>query len=153
MQQTANGNLTQEGSIAALKQQQGQLTFTAVTAHLYQSGFGPSRASVYADFLANEANFTGYASAPLVFGTVGTDDAGNAVSYNLDETWQATDAVSPNSIGGLWLSGSFGVGPTNVSLAWYPFPVPVNMATALKTLNAVVAWTEPNFPGYVNVDS
>lgn len=147
-----NGAGPKVGNIDTLA---AEITHLGATSQLrlYQSSFVPTPDSVEADFVAAEATFTGYAPVVLTYSPAGLEADGKAVSFSNDATYQATDGVTPNTIGGMWLARQTAAGPPAVyaPIAYYPFPVPIAMAAALATMRAVLRLLVPGFPGDANV--
>lgn len=120
--------------------------------HLFQSGFSPTEATTAAEFAAAEADFTGYASKSI--GGVGflfvgpmTDSDDKVVFATPGMNWIATDAVTPNLIGGLWVENTAGDVRRYVQ-----FPSPMPMNEALQFLNVTI-YESPGNPGYVVVEN
>ena len=149
------GSKVIEGSVEELSEILAGAIGTASKLHLYQSSFSPGQNNVYADFLAAEATFTGYTAVALTWGPVGVDAAGQAVTYSLRANFEATDGVTPNVIGGCWVSTQTALGPpvVNKAIRFFPFTTPINMATALASMAVVVAMQLPNINGYATVES
>lgn len=114
---------------------------------LYQSTFTPTRSSLIADFNAAEADFTGYAAATIVWSAVGIDAGNNARSTGSRAFYQATDAVTPNVIGGCWLEDS-----TGVLVGYYPFTAPVGIPAALSFVSVSVV-IGPQGPVTADIES
>jgi hypothetical protein len=153
-QQVAPGNLTQEGTEAALTTLLAGVPLAGAKVHLYQSTFAPTLRSVAADFIAAEANYTGYAPVALTYSGVGLDSAGNPTVLTNRAYFQATDAVTPNTIGGCWVqSDTVGPPATHTSVEWYPFPSQVPMTTALAFLGLVLGIQIPGGPGFAIADN
>jgi hypothetical protein len=114
----------------------------------YKSSFVPTPASLEADFVAAEADFVGY--APIVLGAwsaVGVDSAGQAQTVSADIFFQATDATTPNLIGGLWLTTA-----ADGIYEYCPFPVPLPMNYALAFISANWHLRQPG-AGYCDVEN
>jgi hypothetical protein len=152
--QTSAGSWTTEGVQDSLTTMIAGDPFAGAHLHLYQSSFNPNTASKAADFAAAEATFTGYAAAPLTYSAIGIDQAGNPTVLSGRAFFQATDAVTPNTIGGCWVQRDV-VGPPAVatSVEWYPFNPPVPMSSALAFVGVVLGIQAPAGPGYAVVDN
>jgi hypothetical protein len=135
-------NLAQAGAIVRLTALLADLGVTAKV-HLFKTGFSPTPNNVKADFTAQEADFTGYTSATLTFSAVGIDVNGVVSSLTNRCFFQATDAVSPNTIGGFWIEDSAGP-PTNL-IGFGVFPGPVAMTQALSFLALTLDLEDPGF--------
>lgn len=137
------------------------LTFTPVpsplpsTLHLYKDSLSPSRNSVEADFIAAECDFSGYAPVDLTYGPPGIDSNQNGVAISNRAEFQNTTGLAGNSVGGCWLSTRpvAGVPLDDISLRYYPFPMPIPMSVALQTLGCTVFLNTPNVAGSVDVDN
>lgn len=151
---TVLGNPTDEGSEAILAALLASTAaWSGAKVHLYQSSFAPTRKSVAADFIAAEANFTGYAPIALTYSAIGVDADGNPTAVTNRAFFQASDAVTPNSIGGAWVQEDV-TGPpaTHQSVRYYQFPNPIPMATASAFIAVVIGVQDPDTPGYAIVD-
>lgn len=116
--------------------------------HLYQSSFIPTEQSLLADFTAAEANFVGYAAHEIVMSAVAPDSDGGFVSVSNRAFFQATNDVTPNTIGGAYVT-------TNAAAAlrgFFEFPVPIPLTEALAYLAAVLFMRAPE-PDTLNIDS
>jgi hypothetical protein len=121
-------------------------------AKAFQAGFNPTRLNVAADFAAHECNYTGYASK--TFGGAGhlftanfVDSQGRAVFATPTELFQATDAVAPNQIGGMWVENTAGA-----VLDFVKFPVPVDFTFALAAMLPCF-FESASGQGYAEVDN
>lgn len=108
------------------------VTLAGAELHLYQSTFVPDENSLLADFTAAEADYTGYASVVLTYSAIALDEDGGYVAVTNRAFFQATDAVSPNTIGGAWVETA-GAG----LIEYFPFAVPVPMTEALASMAAL----------------
>lgn len=107
-------------------------------AKLYQSTFTPDENSIVTDFDAAEADFTGYAAGTLGMNAVAPDTDGGYVSISDSMFFQASDAVAPNTIGGVWFENSGGS-----LLSFYPFPSPIGVTGALNYISLLLALRAP----------
>jgi hypothetical protein len=150
----AAGLQATEGGIEALIELDAAKIGTAVKLRLYQSSFGPTPASVYADFDANKADFAGYAAVDVVWSAVGVDAAGSPTLVSNDAFFQAADATSPNNIGGAFLTIQTAVGPPAVHkvLNYYPFGAAIPMVTALAFISLSVELQMPDLSGSADVN-
>lgn len=128
-----------------------QLVADGYVAKLYKAGWAPDADSVAADFDAHEADFTGYASttnggAGRLWSGPAIDQAGNVGIVSPSNYFQATDAVAPNMIGGMWIEKTAGDVYRRI-----PFPEPVDMTAALRFLDATF-FESPHDDSYVVVD-
>ena len=105
---------------------------------LYQSTFIPGPTNVVADFVAAEASFTGYVAHTITWNPVSLGADGKWQAESDQAFYQATDAVSPNTIGGAWLETAAGA-----LVEYIPFPIPVNMTVALAQLTLQLALHRP----------
>jgi hypothetical protein len=105
---------------------------------LYQSTFNPDPTNVVADFVAAEATFTGYAAVTIVWNAVGVDQDGGYSAIGSNCFFQATDAVTPNTIGGCWIEDSAGA-----LKEFIPFGTPVPMSAALDALSVIPILRQP----------
>lgn len=151
----ANGTFTNEGKAEVFTELDAEEIGTATTVHLYKTGFAPSETSVEADFVGAEADFDGYAAAPVTTWTIGTDAAGNPVYTSEELTFQQTTTTTPNEIAGAWLSVQSSVGPpaVNKAVSWYPFAAPVSVTQALQIISVALTLTGANFAGYASVET
>jgi len=120
--------------------------------HLFVEGFAPTPLSTHADFLANEATFTGYASKSV--GGVGElfigpmlNSQNQVVFATPSLNWIATDGVTPNNIGGYWVENT-----ANAVRRYSVFPVPVPMIVALDFVNIEI-YEVPSSNGYAAVNN
>ena len=149
-----NALQTVEGGIEALTELLAGAIGTAGKMHLYQSSFSPTPSSVEADFTAAEATFTGYAAATVSWGAIGLDSVGLPTTISDRALFQATDAVTPNVIGGVWYECQTAAGPPAVhkSINYFAFPNPISMATALATIGVVLNMVSPGIVATAAVD-
>jgi len=151
--ETDNGVQTVEGIMQALTTLLAGASWSGAKLHLYKSSFAPGPSNVAADFLAAEANFTGYAPVTLTYSSIGVDANGSPVALTNRAFFQATDAVSPNTIGGCWVENDIGTTPVvKTSVEFYQFQSPIPMSLALQFIGVVVAVYQPGGPGYAVVD-
>jgi hypothetical protein len=101
----------------------------AAKVRLFKSSFVPTPDSDVAAFIAAEANFAGYAAGLPTYSAVGIDATGNYVFVTSRLFYQATDAVTPNDIGGFWLESAGGV-----LQCFGIFAAPISLNAALKFL-------------------
>lgn len=149
--QIVPGATTQEGAVEALTELLAGDVGTAATLHLWTQGFTPSVSSVHADFVAAEANFTGYVAPAIVWSAVGVEGSGLATSHSGSATFIATDAVAPNLIAGAWIDILIGAAHKVANYFIISPPVPMQTALAMMNVNTVVQM--PTFSGYATVDS
>lgn len=148
------GSYTLEGAMLELSAAIGTGGgWNGAKAHLYQASFTPGAGSKAEDFAAAEADYTGYASAPLTYSAIGVDAGGNPTSLSARVFFQPTDAVAPNSIGGVWVEKDV-TGPPAVetSIVFFPFAAPIPMNGPTNFIGIVIGVQEPGGPGYVIVD-
>lgn len=120
---------------------------TASTLRLYKAGSPLGPESDYADYVAAEADFAGYAPEPVTFTGPLLSEGGAAVLAGNEATFLATDAVTPNTIGGAWAEVSDGGSPAiHKIVGQYPFNVPVNINRAGAFISGNLYLT---FPGLV----
>lgn len=155
MVQDVVGNQTLEGMVEALTELIAGAFGTSSKLRLFKDTFSPTPNNVEADFIAAEADFVGYVAGTLTYGPVGLDAAGEAVSYSSRVEFQATDATTPNSIGGIWIDSQTSAGPPAVvtSLRYFQFQTPIPMASALATMGVVAVAKAPNLVGKCIVDN
>jgi len=118
--QPVTGKVDQLGAIKTL--------VTGAKLHLFKSSFTPTPDSTEADFVAAECAFTGYVAVVITWSAVGlgVDDVARMVGSR--SFFQATDAVSPDTVGGFWIESS--AGPPGI-VEWYAIlatPVPIDVA-------------------------
>lgn len=78
---------------------------------LFKDGWEPNTGMTYAEFEAEETDFTGYArSAAVVWGAAGIDDSGNAVVAAASVQFTATAATVSNVVGGYAVLNAAGTG-------------------------------------------
>jgi len=147
------GTMVTEGAEAQLTAAIGAAPLSGAKLHLYKADFAPSKSSKAADLAAHEADFVGYAPAPVTYGPVGVDANGDPCSLSTRMLFQATDDTAPNLVGGCWLQGDT-VGPpaTHTAVAFYPFAVPVSFNEALQQIGVVLAVYTPQGIGYAVLD-
>jgi hypothetical protein len=153
-QELDTGGIPVEGASAALAAALAAATvYSGAKLHLYQSSFSPTKQNVAADYLAAECNFTGYTAATLMYSSIGVDADGNPTALSNRAFFQATDAVSPNNVGGCWVQEDV-TGPpaTHTAIRWFPFQAPIPMNTALAFIGIVLGLQDPATPGYAIVD-
>jgi hypothetical protein len=122
--------------------------------HLYRDTLNPVPTTDWATFTANEATFKGYAAAAPTWSATGFDSTGTPVSSSSGVTFQATDATTPNSIGGAWLSVDVAGPPASGTvLEYFHFSNPVAMNVALQTMTVAVEMQMPAGPGSATVAS
>lgn len=125
--------------VGALKLLESRITNLAgATLHLYKNDLVPNQNSVLADFVANEADFTGYAAATLTWSAAGVDGEGNYVSLSNRAYFAATDAVKPNIVAGAWLQDG---AATPALIEFFAFDPQLDFSSALKFAGAVVNLT------------
>jgi hypothetical protein len=153
-QYTVNGADTVEGDVATLTTMLAGAPWAGAKLHLYQSSFAPNKGNVAADFTAAEANFTGYAPVALTYSAIGLDSNSDVASLSNRAFFQASDGVSPNTIGGCWVQLDV-VGPpaSHTSVEFYSFPTPLDVNSALQFIGVVVSVAQPGSPGYAIVDN
>lgn len=105
---------------------------------LYQSSFAPVQNSPLSAFAAAEADFAGYAAATLTWSAMGVQGDGTPSAVSSRAFFQATDAVTPNQIGGAWLELAGGE-----IWGYFPFNDPADLQTALSWVALTVTATEP----------
>lgn len=152
MLQQVSGAATQLGSVEQLEEVLAGLIGTASTLRLFKDSLAPASDTPRAAFLAEEADFSGYAGVLITWGTPGLDAEGNGIALGDRVEFQNTTGVVANSIGGCWLDVALG-GPDFVVPAFYKFADPVAMATALATMGVVPVLTAPNLNGFAIIDS
>lgn len=153
--QFVDGSNSNEGTalvLAALIATGGSLNGAKLK--LFQSSFSPTPASKAADFATAEADFTGYTAAPVTWSAIGVDSASNPSCLSDRVFFQATDALSPNTIGGCWLENeTTGTTPVDTAVEYYVFDNPVPMLTSGAFLGVVIGMQMPGTPGYALVDN
>jgi len=120
--------------------------------HLFLEGFSPLPTSTHADFLANEATFTGYSSITLgetghLFSVPVINSTGQVVVASAPANWVASDAVSPNMIAGMWIENT-----ANGVRRYVVFPTPLPMNAALQFIDATI-YEAPGGGGYVEINN
>lgn len=73
---------------------------------LYQNVIDIGPGNTHADFVANVANFAGYAKAALVYDTPSVADDGTVEVVTHALTFRPSDATVPNVIWGCWIEDS-----------------------------------------------
>lgn len=131
------GALTREAQLAGLTAKRTALALSPLK--LFKSSFTPTPTSVVADFDAAEADFTGYASVALSWSAVGLDANNEYQMISTRAFFQATDAVTPNEIGGAWLELASGA-----LYEYWVFDAPVDMSAALAFVGAVIRAEYPD---------
>jgi hypothetical protein len=121
----------------------------AAKLRLFLQSFVPTPASLQAAFLAAEATFTGYPAGGIVvtWSAVGVDAEGVATMIGSRSFFQATDAVTPNLIGGAWLETAAGLVEE-----YCVFQPPVDMTFALAWLGVTPIENEP-IPSLMSVEN
>jgi len=106
---------------------------------LFKMALVPSPITPVADFNTNEADFAGYAAVTVAaFSAVAIDADERAVIVSPRAFFQATDGVTPNSIGGAWLETAAGV-----LIEYVTFPQPLQMSAALAYIAATWFFRQP----------
>jgi hypothetical protein len=113
---------------------------------LYSAGFGPTRNTTHAEFVANEVTGTGYASAVLTWSAAAIGADGNYQAVSSRAFFQLTADQDGQSIGGAWLETSAGD-----LVDYYQLNGPIPFATALA-FAAFVVTREPATGGSASVD-
>lgn len=140
----ASGNavISKDGDLSRLVAERTRLALAKLK--LYKSSFIPTNQSLLADFVAAEADFSGYAFATLSWDAVGVDSLGNYFTEGSNSLFQASDALNPNTIGGAWIETA-----TGTLVMFLPFDVPVNMTVILATLNITPVMKRPEPDSFV----
>lgn len=153
--QTVTGGAATEGGVEILTELLAGLVGTAAKLHLFKSGFNPTAANVYADYVAEEADFHGYLAVDVTYGLVSIDASGNPVLLSAANFFQNDDGSDSNLIGGAWLSVETDAGPpaVNVVQNYYKFDPPITLGSALAFCNVTIAISAPDMSGYAVVES
>lgn len=111
--------------------------FFGAHVNLFKDSFNPTPESVLADFVAAVCDFGGYAAVAQTWSPAGLSTTGGARSVSNRAFFQATDAVTPNTAGGFFISSP--AMPT-LALAWGQFPggIPLDSALAFVALTITV---------------
>jgi hypothetical protein len=149
MPDTLFGTVTVEGSMEALSDLISAGLGASAKIGLYLSTFNPSRNNVFADFVAAEASFTGYVREVITFAAPGVDAAGNVRSISDNVVFTCTDAVTPEVIGGAFVTQEVAGPPiVNLSFAFYPFATPIPIQAPDQQIALKVVVTAPDLSGY-----
>lgn len=153
--QITPGAQSQGGGIEVLTELTGGAFGTGSTIGLYKSSFVPNRLSSYADFDAAKADFTGYAPVDVTWDAPGVDGNGKATTQSQDAFFQATDDVTPNTIGGVYLYTETAAGPPAVRVIqnYYQFLTPVSLSVALAFMTVKLIVQQPDLSGIAVVVS
>jgi hypothetical protein len=150
--QAAQESFSQAGEIQDLTTLKADFVTNGYILRLFQAPFAPTNLTTEAAFVSNECNFTGYASVSLggagkLFVGPAIDSQNNVVLISFPVTMVATDAVSPNTVGGFWIE--------DTALAvrrFCIFPTPVDMTEAL-TFIEVTIFENMRGNGYATIDN
>lgn len=129
---------SQAGMIQDLTTLKTEFVADGYHVHLFVAGFNPGPNSTHADFTGAEATFTGYSvkdigGAGFLFIGPMIDANGNVVLATPAMDWIATDAVTPNMIGGYWVEDT-----ANGIRRYGVFNPAVPMATALAFMEMTI---------------
>lgn len=102
---------------------------------LFQSSLIPTPTTLQAAFAAAIATFTGYADFVIVWSAVGIGADGNAYIVGSRAFFQATDGVTPNTLGGFWLEDAGGD-----LLCYGVFSSPIPIEAALDFIAITPTW-------------
>jgi len=113
------------------------LNAAGAKARLFKSTFAPTPASVEADFVAAEADYSGYAAQQPVFVGPFLDAAGVPFLEMTDLAFSNTTGVVGNVLGGMWLENAAGalygyvpfIGPLTLNAAGSAFTVDVRFSS------------------------
>lgn len=134
------------GSVALLGLERTALATGKI--RLFKAPFVPNPTTTQAEFVAQECGFGGYAAVVLgAWNAVGIDQSGQAQCGSSDAFFQATDAVTPENVGGAWLETA-----TAGLYEYCVFPVPIPMVAALQFIAMNWHLRQPG-PGFVDVES
>lgn len=114
---------------------------------LYVDGWSHSQANVYADFLANDADYDGYADATLTFSDPLVTAGPGAVLVSSNAVIPSTGGVTPNTIAGAVLVARETAGPVNRTWAYWDFPMPVLIDSLGQFIGGKVMFALPGIPG------
>lgn len=120
--------------------------------HLFLENNAPTPQWTHTDFAAVEAGFTGY--APIALGGAGflwngplLNSQGQIVLESSAANFVATDAVTPQNIGGWWIEN------TATTVRRYGiFPIPLPVIAAMQFINMTLV-EAPGLPGYADVNN
>lgn len=120
--------------------------------HLFLENNAPTPQWTHTDFAAVEAGFTGY--APIELGGAGflwngplLNSQDQIVLESAAANFVATDAVTPQNIGGWWIEN------TATAVRRYGiFPIPLPMIAAMQFINMTLV-EAPGLPGYADVNN
>jgi len=136
-EQHVQSDLTAAAELAGLTAKRTALALANLK--LFKSDFTPTRDSVVGDFAAAEADFTGYAAVALSWSAVGIGADLRPTIISTRAFFQATDAVTPNEIGGAWLETAAGA-----LYEYWVFITPISLSDALAYIGAVVTGQYPD---------
>lgn len=152
-QQTAQGTQAREGGIEVLTELATADFGSNATLNLYKTGWSPTDGSVYADFDSHKADYTGNSEQGITWDSAGIGADGKPAMASADLFFQATDAVTPNTIAGAYLTIQTATGPPVVRklAAYYPFLTPVPMTAALAYCTVKLVVNADDLTGYAVV--
>lgn len=143
-----------EGSVLDAIAMRTKLGATA-RVRLFKAIFAPVPSSVLAQYVANEADFHGYAPVTVAaWDPVGLYDGGSQAGFSNDTSifFQNDDGSDSNDIGGGWLEDT----PAGPALPhvyrYFIFPIPVVLGAALAAINLEILLKYPG-PGVVTYTS
>lgn len=154
MPETIRGFTAQEGDLSYLGAILAAGASDSCKIGLYLASWNPSRLAKFADLVANEAQFDGYARKATTFSPQSVDQVGTARSISANEIYVAGAGLEPESLGGAFLTLE-DVGPpvVNKLLAFYPFPLPLSVNQVSQSVGVKVVITAPDLSGYAILES
>lgn len=154
MAETVPGMVTADALLAEAAAVLAATIGTASTMRLYKAGEPVGPTASYADFVAAECDFSGYASVALTFTGPFLDAGGNAVLPSNDAVFSCDDTVTFNTVGGIWVEENEGGSPAvHKVVGVYPFNVPVNINNVGAFIASTLFLKFPGLAGECVVES
>ena len=120
-----------EGDVATMTAL--RTTLANARLRLFKAGFAPNYDTTLANLAANECDYTGYAALTLTWSAVGIGGDGLPQIISNRSFFQATDAVTPNTVGG-WFLDTGGMGPVGLGYGVMDPTVPMTVALAFLAM-------------------
>lgn len=150
---SVTGQQTTEGRLESLTELIAGAVGSGSKLRLYKADLSPGPDSVRADFIAQEADFSGYAAATLAFDppAIGGGSMVRAVSDAAAFAQTATTVTC--MVAGAWLDTQTAAGPpaVNKAITYYPFPGPINFNQIGREINCQVVIVAPDLSGFLDL--
>jgi len=120
----------------------------AAKCHLFQNNIVVNRFTTLAALAAAEATFAGYAAAAITWGAPSVADTGEVEVVGTVPQFRPTNAVTPNSIWGLYVTDSANA---KLYFAGTFDAAPLAMGDNLHTITVTIRWKPATFAVVVTV--